>query len=58
MATQLQRAFGISDERRELPKGSEPRAPKKEPRGEKKGDAKADPFPNLPRRPIGVDKDA
>lgn len=55
MATQLQRAFGLASGKDAIPKGSEPKAPKKE-RPDKKS-VKADPFDNLPRRRLAVDQE-
>lgn len=55
MATQLQRALGLADGKDVIPKGSEPKAPKKE-RADKKG-VKADPFEKLPRRRLVVDQE-
>lgn len=56
MATQLQRAFGLASGKQEVPKGSEPKSPKKD-RADKKSNGKADPFDNLPRRLLAVDQE-
>lgn len=59
MATQLQRALGLADGKEPVPKkdaikDAQSRQGRKP---EKKGDGKADPYSNLPRRPFGIDKE-
>ena len=58
MATQLQRAYGLAEgkepvEKKDAVKTTASRSEKK---GADKG-SKADPYPNLPRRPFGIDKE-
>lgn len=57
MATQLQRAYGLASGKEPVPVARQAEKPAKKERSEKKGDARADPYPNLPRRPFGVDQE-
>lgn len=57
MATQLQRAYGIASGKEAVPAPAPKSAGKKEARPEKRGGDKGDPYPGLPRRPLGIEKE-
>lgn len=50
MATQLQRAYGLTEDRQAIPKGSGSKPAKRETKGEGKKGEKADVSSGLPRR--------
>ena len=59
MATQLQRALGISEGKEPMPKRDaiKESTGRSERRADKKGNGKKDPYTNLPRRVFAVDKE-